>query len=182
KEMGAYYTHEDISEYIAKTTIILFLLSALEKMCGEAFQQGAFVWELLRYDPDRYIYAAVKKGIGYPLPQDTAAGLDDVSRRNGWNRPASETFALPGETWREVIARRKYYEQLHAMLESGNIHCINDLVTYNLDIRQFAQDVIERCEQPELLFALYENLVQLTVLDPTCGSGAFLFAALDVLE
>lgn len=182
KEMGAYYTHEDISEYIAKTTIIPFLLSAVEKKCGEAFQPGAFVWGLLRHDPNRYIYPAVKKGIAYSLPQHIAAGLTDVSRRSEWHQQAPETFAVPGETWREVIARRKCYEQIHSMLESGDIHSINDLVTYNLDIRQFAQDVIESCEQPELLFALYENLVQITVLDPTCGSGAFLFATLDVLE
>jgi type I restriction-modification system DNA methylase subunit len=182
KQMGAYYTHEDVSEYIAKTTIIPFLLTATEKKCAEAFQQGAFVWEMLRHDPDRYIYPALKKGIEYSLPQHKAAGLDDVSRRSAWNQQATETFALSGENWHEVIARRRCYEQIHSILESGNVHSINDLVTYNLDIRQFVQDMIERCEQPELLVALYENLVQITVLDPTCGSGVFLFAALDILE
>jgi hypothetical protein len=59
---------------------------------------------------------------------------------------------------------------------------INDLITLNLDIRQFAQDVIENCEGPELLRAFWHSIERITILDPTCGSGAFLFAALNVLE
>jgi len=30
--------------------------------------------------------------------------------------------------------------------------------------------------------ALYQAIEQISILDPTCGSGAFLFAALNVLE
>src|SRR5439155_26849488 len=56
------------------------------------------------------------------------------------------------------------------------------LVTLNLDIRQFAQDVVVNCEGPELLRAFYQAIEKVSVLDPTCGSGAFLFAALNVLE
>jgi hypothetical protein len=65
---------------------------------------------------------------------------------------------------------------------AGEIYSINDLITYNLDIRQFAQDVITNSEGPELLRAFYKALTQISVLDPTCGSGAFLFAALNILE
>jgi hypothetical protein len=81
------------------------------------------------------------------------------------------------------------------MLVAGEIHEINDLVTYNLDICQFAQDVIENCEGPELLRAFFHVIAGrvpersnehfepgVSVLDPTCGSGAFLFAALNILE
>ena len=42
--------------------------------------------------------------------------------------------------------------------------------------------MIENCEGPELLRALWHAIEKLTVLDPTCGSGAFLFAALNILE
>jgi hypothetical protein len=59
---------------------------------------------------------------------------------------------------------------------------INDLITHNLDIRQFAQDVIVNCEGPDLLRALWYAIENVTILDPTCGSGAFLFAALNILE
>ena len=67
-------------------------------------------------------------------------------------------------------------------MAAGSVREINDLITLNLDIRQFAQDVIERCEGPDLLRAFWKSIESVTVLDPTCGSGAFLFAALEILE
>ncbi len=182
KQMGAYYTTRDITEYIAKSTIIPFIFDAAEQKRPPAFVPGGSIWQLLRENPDRYIYPAVKHGVELSLPSAITAGLNDPSRRNKWNRPAPTAFALPAETWREVVARRQRYQEIRAQLETGAIHCINDLITYNLDMRQFAQDVIETCEEPDLLQAFYESIAHLTVLDPTCGSGAFLLAALDILE
>lgn len=182
KQMGAYYTKEDITEYISKSTIVPFLFDAAEKKCAIAFRPEGAVWRLLRDDPDRYIYDAVKKGVDLPLPGDIAAGISDVSKRGGWNRPADEPFALPTETWREHVARRTRCLEVRAKLAAGEIHNINDLITYNLYLRQFAQDVIETCEGPELLRAIYQSITEVSVLDPTCGSGAFLFAALNILE
>jgi hypothetical protein len=59
---------------------------------------------------------------------------------------------------------------------------INDFITLNLDLRQFAQDVIQNCEGPDLLMAFWQAITTITVLDPTGGSGAFIFAALNILE
>ncbi len=42
--------------------------------------------------------------------------------------------------------------------------------------------MVENAEGPELLVALWKAVGAVTVLDPTCGSGAFLFASLNVLE
>ena len=182
KQMGAYYTKEDITEYISKNTIIPYLFDTARKECKIAFEGDTSVWKLLQEDPDRYIYDAVKKGVELPLPTEIAIGIDDVSQRTEWNTLAPEEFALPTEIWREVVARRQRYATVHATLANGEIDNINDLITYNLDIRQFAQDVIENCEGPELLRAFWKAITQVTVLDPTCGSGAFLFAALNILE
>jgi hypothetical protein len=55
-------------------------------------------------------------------------------------------------------------------------------MTCNLDICRFAEEVIANCESAELLQAFYKVLRDLSVLDPSCGSGAFLFAALSILE
>ena len=185
KQMGAYYTKEDITEYISKNTIIPFLFDAARKSCKIAFEGDASVWKLLQEDPDRYIYDAVKKGVDLYLPEDITAGIDDVSKRTEWNERAPEgvdEIALPTEIWREVVARRQRYETVHTKLANGEIDNINDLITYNLNIRQFAQDVIENCEGPELLRAFWKAITEVTILDPTCGSGAFLFAALNILE
>ncbi|MGA2329035.1 MAG: DNA methyltransferase [Bryobacteraceae bacterium] len=182
KQMGAYYTKEDITGYIAKNTIVPFLFDAARKDCAVAFKPNGSVWVLLKEDPDRYIYDAMKKGAGLDLPVEIAAGLSDVSMRGSWNKPAPPEFALPTEIWREVVARRGRYEEVQAKMACGQVQSINDLITCNLDIRQFAQDVIENCEGPELLRAFFHAIERVSVLDPTCGSGAFLFAALNVLE
>ena len=182
KQMGAYYTQEDITEYISQNTILPFLFDAARKGCRVAFEGEASVWRLLRTAPARYIYDAVKKGIEHPLPPEVAVGIDDVSQRAAWNTLAPDPYALPTEIWREVIARRQRYERVRAKLENGEITDINALVTENLNIRQFAQDVIETCEGPDLLRAFWHAITQITILDPTCGSGAFLFAALNILE
>ncbi|MDE0426994.1 MAG: Eco57I restriction-modification methylase domain-containing protein [Candidatus Poribacteria bacterium] len=182
KQMGAYYTKEDITEYISKNTIIPFLFDKAKKACKIAFEGEASVWQLLQADPNRYIYDAVKKGVDLDLPAEIAAGINNVSKRTDWNALADSDCALPTEIWRETVARRQRYETVRAKLANGEIDNINDLITYNLNIRQFAQDVIENCEGPELLRAFWKAITEVTILDPTCGSGAFLFAALNILE
>ena len=75
KQMGAYYTKEDITEYIAKSTIIPYLFDAAQKTCAIAFQPNSTLWQLLRDDPDRYIYEPVRKGVDLPLPEEIARGI-----------------------------------------------------------------------------------------------------------
>jgi hypothetical protein len=116
------------------------------------------------------------------LPPEIAEGINDVSKRTLWNKPAPPEYALPTETWREVVARRTRCEEIRQKLATGEIHSINDLITYNLDIRRFAEEVIANCEGPELLRAFYKAIRSISVLDPACGSGAFLFAVLNILE
>jgi len=198
KQMGAYYTKEDITEYISKNTVVPFLCDAARATCKVAFEnpQGPTVWDLLQADPDRYISPAVRHGADQPLPAEIAAGVNPptlhqpvgagpvqtLELRQGWNKPAPGEYTLPTETWREVVARRTRYEEVRARLAAGDVRDINDLITLNLDIRQFVQDAIEHCEGPELLRAFWHAIEQVTILDPTCGSGAFLFAALNILE
>jgi len=153
KQMGAYYTKKDISEYIARNSIIPRLFSAVEKTFPEAFGPASNAWRLLREHPDRYIFA-----------------------------PARYTNRFPAGTETEHTALHKHYSEIKNRLISGKVTSVEDLITYNLDIRRFAQDVIEQCEEPFLLQAFYNSIQHITVLDPTCGSGAFLLAALDVLE
>jgi len=189
KQMGAYYTKEDITEYISKNTVLPFLFDAARAKCKVAFENpnGPTVWDLLRENPDRYIYPAVRHGVGNKLPPEIAVGLDVtkpnlIARRKAWNQPAPAEFALPTEIWREVVARRQRYEEVRKKLVSSEVHEINEFITLNLDLRQFAQDVIQNCEGPDLLMAFWQSITTITVLDPTGGSGAFIFAALNILE
>lgn len=196
KQMGAYYTKEDITEYISKNTIIPYIFDTAEKKHRAAFEGDDSVWLLLQIDPDRYIYDAVQKGVELDLPEDIACGLADVSKRDKWNTPAPEEYALPTEIWREVVARRKRYAEVRGKLERGEVKSIDDLITLNLNITRFARDVVDLADGPELIRAIWNTMAgrlpeigtnvvpipAMTVLDPTCGSGAFLFAALNILE
>jgi len=201
KQMGAYYTKEDITEYISKNTILPFLFDAAQRKCKIAFEGEQSIWRLLQTDPDRYIYEAVRRGVidakgsiipETSLPDFVQKGMHDPKARmfdKRYNLGEADVpdlegnnLALPTETWREYVERRKRCLDLRQKLAAGEIRDINDLITYNLNIRQFAQDVIETCEGPELLRAFWHAMENVTVLDPTCGSGAFLFAALNILE
>ncbi|MBE0414989.1 MAG: Eco57I restriction-modification methylase domain-containing protein [Dehalococcoidia bacterium] len=148
KQMGAYYTKEDITDYICKNTIIPFLFDKLESMRYDELHP--FPME----DIEPYIYEAVKQ----------------------------EDYLLT-ETEREYQARRKRYQQIKQDFAAGKISSINDLITYNLNIRKFAEDRARNIKDPVTLRAFYFHcLTKVTVLDPAVGSGAFLFAALNMLE
>ena len=197
KQMGAYYTKEDITEYISKNTLIPFLFDAAEKKCPIAFKPDSFLWKLLCEDPDRYIYPAVRHGVIrsdssiFPeteLPDFVQTGIHDPRARmhdkryNLQQAPAGDELRLVTETWREYACRRTRCLEIREKLKKGDVHHINDLITLNLDIWQFARDAIVTSEGPELLRAFWQAIEKVTVLDPTCGSGAFLFAALRILE
>jgi len=185
--MGAYYTKEDITDYISKNCIIPFLFEETERKYTKAFKPEAEIWKMLKESGDTYIYDAVKKGVDIPLPKEIEIGIDTskpnlIERRKDWNKPASAEYALPTEIWREVVDRRKRYTQIKEKIEKGEITQINDFITYNLNIRQFTQDIIDSHSDPDFVRHFYESLSNITIIDPTCGSGAFLFAAMNILE
>ena len=198
KQMGAYYTKEDITDYIGKNTIIPCLLTKVRAEHPAAFD--ALAWTMLQESGDAYIYPAMLKGADDAYPPEIAVGLDTeapdlLARRKPWNKRAEDAVSLPTEIWRETIARHQRTREVRAKIAAGELREVGDLITWNLDIRQFAQDLIERCTDVALLksfwFALAGRLPRksnekfrhgLSVLDPTCGSGAFLFAALNILK
>ena len=148
KQMGAYYTKEDITDYICKNTIIPFLFDKLENIRYDELHPFPMK------DIEPYIYDAVK-----------------------------QKEYLPTETEREYQARQKRYQQIQVDFAAGKITGINDLITYNLDIRKFAEDWVSGIKNPVTLRAFYFHcLTKATILDPAVGSGAFLFAALNMLE
>ena len=181
KQMGAYYTKEDITDYISKNTVIPWLFQNALSHDKVAFEAGSAVWRMLSENPDAYIYKAVKHGADEPLPANIAAGIADVAKRGDWNKTALASHGLPTEIWREVIARRERYAAIKAKATAGEIASIEDFITHNLDIRQFARDAIQYAESPDLVRAFWKGISAIKVLDPACGSGAFLFAALGIL-
>ena len=105
-----------------------------------------------------------------------------LERRAHWNDRTPDTWALPTEIWRETIERLQRCRDIQRKISSGEITEINDFITYNLDIRQFVQDLLEDTKDHLLLLHFMKALISVSILDPTCGSGAFLFAAMNILE
>ncbi len=186
-QMGAYYTKEDITEYIGRNTIVPYLMEATRKHDEKPFKPNGAVWQFLKESGDRYIFDAVKKGAGLAIPKEIAVGIDTtkpnlLERRKHWNNRTPEAFALPTEIWRETIERLNRYNDIRAKIDNGEIQEINDFITYNLDIRQFVADFLNTTKDHLFIKHFYAELQKVTILDPTCGSGAFLFAALNILE
>ena len=152
QQMGAYYTKNDITTYIAQNTIIPRLFDALAPHLSSSLEGKKSIWKKLQESPDRYIARTIQ-----------------------------QQRYLPTETMRENEERQHYYQNLRKKLTRGHITTIDDLITYNLNIQQFASDVIHDIKDARLLRICYEQLKSMTILDPTCGSGAFLFAALHTL-
>lgn len=204
-QMGAYYTKEDITEYIGRNCILPFLFDKVRTKNADAFKSDGFVWSTLRSSGDRYIFDAVKRGSDRfdeipkevsrgiiteamrheysetPVGELTANHIPLATLRSEWNKPTPEPWALPTEIWRETIERLQRCQSIKAKIAAGEITSINDFITYNLDIRLFAADLLATADR---LFIkhFYDALQNVTILDPTCGSGAFLFAAMNILE
>ncbi|WP_025772068.1 Eco57I restriction-modification methylase domain-containing protein [Thioalkalivibrio sp. HK1] len=201
-KMGAYYTQEDITNYISRNTILPCLLDKVKESCKSAFYPDNGIWKLLRENPNNYIYPSIQKGCDIPdkdIPDHIEKGLDIeksdvIARREFWNDWTPDRFGLPRETWRDTIARRKYYFSLKRKIENGEINEVEDLVTYNLDIERLVLDILDTYEKEDFIKAFYEAISGrsitddedrdkgIKILDPACGSGAFLFAALNILE
>lgn len=204
-QMGAYYTKEDITEYIGRNCILPFLFDKVKDKNPDAFNADGYVWTTLRNSGNRYIFDAVKKGYDRfdDIPENIRRGIITkqmhreycetpvgelpekhiplATLRADWNKPTPEPWALPTEIWRETIERLQRCSDIISKIRNGEIYSINDFITYNLDIRLFTADLLAKADR---LFIkhFYDALQNITILDPTCGSGAFLFAAMNILE
>lgn len=206
--MGAYYTKEDITEYIGRNCILPYLFDKVRTSTVDSakeFTADGYVWRTLTSSGDRYIFDAVKKGHDKfsEIPNDIAKGIITESMRKEysetpvgelpedhiplaelrkeWNTRTPEKWGLLNEIWRETIDRIQRCDDILSKIKRGEITSINDFITYNLDIRTFAYDLIANGDS-RFVGWFYHALQEVTILDPTCGSGAFLFAAMNILE
>ncbi len=186
-QMGAYYTQEDITEYISRNSILPYILNEVSNKYKDIFAKDREVWSFLKESGDKYIFENIKKGLDLELPDFILQEIDDstgnvIEHRKKWIESASEEYANPTESWREVVDRREYCNNLIEKITSGAITSVQDFIEYNLDICSFVQDLLDTIDDPAFVRAFYEVIQKLTVLDPTCGSGAFLFASINILE
>lgn len=172
KELGAYYTADDITGYMCGVTIAGRFLDRMN---------DAGIWMMLRGDPERYIHDAMKHGKHdldrFPLTLEPADWIGPA-----WEEEAPTEVGLPTEKLREAAHRVLAFRDIKRRIEAGEICDVDSAVTANLNLVQLAVDWLSTQTSPTTLLTAWETLATLKVLDPTCGSGAFLLAAMKVLE
>lgn len=174
-DKGAYYTKEDVTHFMASNALVpVFLERLIERT-------GVNPWLYVREAPETYIWASLAWGAERPLPEEIEAQRGDLHRPL-WDTQADETLGLPGETWWEVDRRRQEHAKVLTAARAGQIDSVNRAITENLDLEQLAIDTIDQLNAPEQALAAWQILSGLRIIDPTCGSGAFLFAGLRILQ
>jgi hypothetical protein len=183
RENGAYYTKQDVTGYMAGATLIPRLLRRLIE------RTGVNPFAHLQASPDLYIHEDLRYGWDVGMsewtsaPREATEAFTDPARwpeLGDLDRDAG--VLLPGETWLDLFERRKRVDDLRSRITDGSVSSVESLITENLDLRALLIDTIRALGSPEAIRSVWEETTSTTVLDPTCGSGAFLFAALDILD
>jgi hypothetical protein len=183
KENGAYYTTHDVTGFMVSQTVV-------PRILDEVVSLGVPVFEILQGNPLKYIHETLKHGQVNEKGdwKDAPKELVDAWTGDplGWGfldaAPTDSELCLPDESWVEMFYRRERVNRLAADLVQGKPQTVNDLVTLNVSAQTLLVDSIDQMDSPKAVDSLWNKVTGLSVIDPTCGSGAFLFAALEVLE
>jgi type I restriction-modification system DNA methylase subunit len=184
KEGGSYYTPEDVTGYMVAQTLIPRVLDEFVKVWPGALT-------LVSENVEDYLHLALLHGRAVETPDawiEAPADLLQVWNDDpiGWTvldeAERLDDICLPGETWVETFYRRERVDKLISHLRLHGVAEVNDLITHNLNGARLVSDIIAQASNPKDLVSAWNVVTELAVIDPTCGSGAFLFAALTSLE
>lgn len=68
-----------------------------------------------------------------------------------------------------------------ALSEEYKLKSLEDLIQKNINIKEFLKTFIEEYSTETILMKLNNIINEIKILDPTCGSGAFVFESIDIL-
>ena len=174
KQQGAYYTKEDVTGYMSVNSILPVVIDRVSRLVG------ASPWMFISDQPFRYISESMRFGLEQGVPEEIS--LLPLSEYGRLDELADASVGLPGERWRETRDRLEFVETIASRIRSGAISSTTEAIDLNLDLTTLFVDWVASFTEAEQIAQVWKTLIELNVLDPTCGSGAFLFAAMDVLE
>ena len=174
KEQGAYYTKDDVTHFMTSSTLLPVFLERLQA------KTGINPWDYVVKEPAAFLWDSLMFGLDQDVPYEVEAQRNSFPRP-AWNERAPETHGLPGESWWEVEQRRATYTRLIESAKKGDIDGPDEAVSANVDLHSLATAVIDGMDSPADVVSAWLILSNLKIVDPTCGSGAFLFAALKLL-
>lgn len=170
KEVGAYYTKEDITEYMTSNTLVINILSKIQE------QSSINVLLPVASNPERYLWPSIKYG------EQKFTDFENRIGHNQQDKKTPEEIGLPGETFWETSKRFEHLSNFRSAILSGQINQIQELVKWNIDLETLLIDLIDGIDTSDDVLMIWKILESTKIVDPTCGSGAFLFAALSQLE
>lgn len=181
KEKGAYYTKTDVTRFMVRSA---FLPVFLDRWSDLARDSGIAApnWRLLVETPELYVPDSLSHGLSSSVPEDLTHSQSTWPPSAELLAEPPEAVALPSETWLEAIDRRARCQALRERLGSGAITSSSEAITANIAIGDFAVDAILDIRDVPTAVGVLDLLRNLRIVDPACGSGAFLFAALNILE
>ncbi len=186
KADGAYYTPSDVTSYMSGASV--------SSLVAERLIQAGFTWTpQLMAQPTRYVQEAMTHGSSQVKShviewQKVPSEIEDcwLGNPNSWDAldeaGGNPELQLPGETWVETMHRR---DRLRCELErlSANPEVSpQEAITMNLQIDSLILDLFAELDSEIEAKKVFEVLKGISIIDPTCGSGAFLFAAMHCLE
>lgn len=159
------------------------ILGALCERLPDRRQLGAYytATDVAGYICRCTLYARLLEWVEREIDPEVGSRLLDATQPDRYLWEAvTRPGPLPGETPYEFRNRKARHEQLRRAIQSGTVQSADDALTLNLDLQAILLGWIETAAPPRLE-AFCRRLEQLSVLDPTCGSGAFLLATLEAL-
>lgn len=165
----------DLSEDAGPEYATPGLLGAICEFALDQKTHGAYFTS-----PD--VTAYICESVLLPALFDGQAVFNPDSGVDRYTRPANrEPGLLPLETEYERAVRQERLDRCRRAWEAGEIRTPDDWITWNLNLPLRARDWIRGVADLAAVARFYSALEALRVLDPTCGSGAFLMAALETL-
>jgi Eco57I restriction-modification methylase len=173
KATGAYYTKEDVTNYISSTTIVPKIIERIYSMYPKAFEKKGDLGSVSAQDLHKYLPAGLMYGGQSKVPKE--------EQRSGLSAVASSEAGLKRETQFEAFVRTSNRNAILRKTADFNIKNPTESITLNVDLSTILEDVIKNSEDSDFIYAVVRSIQSILVIDPACGSGAFLFAALNCL-
>ena len=174
QDTGAFYTPSDVTRWMTTRTVGSTVLQRLIDL-------GVDLGALIAKDPERFLPS--EHFVGRADADEWLRDYPKLGTKEAaeWSKPVQAGRGLPTETVWEVRDRLKYAAQMTKELSTGKFGTPAELFRFNLNNPVLISDAM-RTLTPEKLQKYWDQLFSITIVDPTCGSGAFLLAALAFLE
>lgn len=82
----------------------------------------------------------------------------------------------------KINYKAEFLNAVRENLNDNNLDSIEELIKDNIDLLELTQTIIRETNSSKILEDIKKALDNIKILDPTCGTGAFLVSALNILE